>query len=70
MIVCIFGHVQWRWALNDRLTHRYRLHGQSRRSRAAAGIWHAQVWSDIGLYPIVTLEYSSITLYQVSYHTQ
>ena len=21
MIVCIFEHVQWRWALNDRLAH-------------------------------------------------
>ena len=24
MTVCIFGHVQWRWALNDRLAHGYR----------------------------------------------
>jgi hypothetical protein len=23
MIVCIFEHFQWRWALNDRLTHGY-----------------------------------------------
>jgi hypothetical protein len=25
---------------------------------------------DIGLYPIVTFQYSSATLYQVSYHIQ
>jgi hypothetical protein len=23
MIVCIFEHVQWRWALNERLAHGY-----------------------------------------------
>ena len=27
-------------------------------------------WVSIGLYPIVTSQYSSTTLYQVSYHIQ
>ena len=30
----------------------------------------AAVAAGIGLYPIVTLQYSSTTLYQVSYHIQ
>ena len=36
MIVCIFGHVQWRWELNDIPAHGYRDRRQQHGLDAAA----------------------------------
>jgi hypothetical protein len=42
--------------------------------RRRVGVEHVEVppvpVRHLGLYPIVTLQYNSVTLYQVSYHTQ
>jgi hypothetical protein len=39
-----------------------------RAGAAAAALPGAEAW--LGLYPIATFQYSSTTLYQVSYHIQ
>ena len=66
---------------NDFSIHAYplplRLHGAAPPGRAAAaGARHGAalprqaVGGRLGLYPIITFQYGSTTLYQVSYHMQ
>jgi hypothetical protein len=44
--------------------------GMSWNPAGVASIAAADVAAQLGLYPIVTSQYSSTTLYQVSYHIQ
>jgi hypothetical protein len=49
MIVCIFEHVQWRWALNDRLAL-----GQACERLCALPEAEAALAVLVGQYPIAT----------------
>jgi hypothetical protein len=58
-----------RGRLNDSIVHAYAPRQPGRGGQAFVTL-QGVGWALLGQYPIVTFQYSSTTLYQVSYHIQ
>jgi hypothetical protein len=72
MVVCVFEHVHWRFVLNGRLSPRLmqvlKILNRTIEEKIPDEGKASAVRIQVGLCRIVTLQYSSTTLYQVSYH--